>query len=318
VVVEGVDGAGIKRLEATWRVIRAPDAWQSPQELSAAAVPAVALVVRNRSQVTRDLLQAAPNVVVVARAGVGLDNIDLAAADELGVVVVAAAGANAASVAEHALALALAVARRIPFLDGGVRSGTWERSPGTELAGRCWGVVGLGATGRATARLAAGIGMEVVGHDPFLPADTALEPAIRRTEDLSELLNCAEVVSLHLAASEASRGIVDEAFLARMKPGSYLINVARGELVDEEALLAALSPGHLGGAGLDVRITEPPGAGDPLALHPLVVSTPHIAGITGAAQERVIAMISADLDRVLLGEEAHHAAGRHRVPARRR
>jgi len=316
VVSEKVEGTGIDHLTAHWRVLELPEAWQRPQELVSALGSAAALIVRNRTQVTRDLLRVAPGLMVVARAGVGLDNIDMDAADEFGVVVTAAAGANAISVAEHAVALALALARRIALLDGGIRSGTWDRSPGIELAGGCWGVIGLGSTGQATSRLAAALGMEVVGHDPFLPADAVVDPTVQRAENLGEVLSRSDVVSLHLAASELSRGMVGQEFLAAMKPSAFLINVARGELIDEESLLAALEAGELGGAGLDVRIDEPPKARDPLTAHPLVISTPHIAGITVASQQRIVAMIAKDIERVLRGREAQHAAGRHTRPAR--
>lgn len=311
-VVEDVNGRGVDELGARWRVITDPDAWSDPTRLGRLLAGARALVVRNRTQVTGDVLRAAQHLEVVARAGVGLDNIDVAAADELGVVVVAAVGANAQSVGEHALALALALARDVVGHDRRVRQGGWDRSAGTELAGRTWAVVGLGATGLATARLAAALGMTVVGHDPFLPPTAPLGGlAVEHLADLDEALGRADVVSLHLAASDQTKGMVGATFLAAMRPGALLVNVARGELVDEDALLAALDDGTLGGAGLDVRASEPPGRHH-LAEHPRVVSTPHVAGMTAASQDRVVDMISADVARVLGGEEAHHAVGRHR------
>jgi len=311
-VVEDVTGAGLDELGHHWEVVTEPDAWSDASRMGALLAGARGLVVRNRTQVTADILRSAPRLEVVARAGVGLDNIDVAAADELGVVVVAAVGANAQSVGEHALALALALARDVVGHDRRIRQGGWERSAGKELAGRTWVVVGLGATGRATARLAAAMGMSVVGHDPFLPAETPLDGlAVERLDSLEAALARADVVSLHLAASEATKGMVDAAFLGALRPGALFVNVARGELVDEEALLVALDSGTLGGAALDVRFVEPPGP-NALADHPRVVSTPHIAGITVAAQERVVDMIAADIGRVLAGEDARHAVGHHR------
>lgn len=315
VVVEDVTGAGLDDLARRWTVVTDADAWSDAGRLGRLLGAARALVVRNRTQVTSEVLARAPALEVVARAGVGLDNIDMAAADGRGVVVVAAVGANAQSVGEHALALALALARDIGGHDRRARNGEWERAAGAELAGRTWAVLGLGATGRATARLAAGVGMSVVGHDPFLSADAALDGVpVDRLDSLEATLGRADVVSLHLAASDRTRNLVDDAFLAAMRPGAYLVNVARGELVDEDALLAALEAGALGGAALDVRAVEPPGDSR-LSSHPRVVSTPHVAGITGAAQARVVEMIAADVARVLAGHDAVYAVGRHRRPA---
>jgi D-3-phosphoglycerate dehydrogenase/(S)-sulfolactate dehydrogenase len=313
-VVEDVEGDALDALQTKYVVRHEPGAWAEPARLGLLAGTARALVVRNRTQVTRQLLQAAPRLLVVARAGVGLDNVDVAAADELGVVVVAAVGANAPSVAEHALAMALALARDLVGLDASVRDGRWDRAPGLELAGRTWGVIGLGATGRATAALAAAIGMRVVGFDPFIGQEQLVDGVERVTKQV-QLLEQADVVSLHLALSDQTRGLVDRLFLASMRPGAMLINVARGELVDEEALLAALDSGRVGGAGLDVRTEEPP-TNNQLTRHPRCLSTPHVAGITGAAQNRVVSMIAADVDRVLQGEEPLHPVGHLRRPDR--
>jgi len=311
--VEDVAGPALDELGRRWSVVAEPDAWDDAGRLGDLVGSARAVVVRNRTQLTRSVLSKAPRLEVVARAGVGLDNIDVAAADELGIVVVAAVGANARSVAEHAVAMALALARDLAGHDRRVRAGEWVRHPGMELAGRTWGVVGLGATGRCTAALAGALGMEVIGHDPFL-APGPVE-GVERVDDLASLLGRCDVVSLHLAVSDQTRGLVDADFLARMRPDSYLVNVARGELVDEAALLAALDTGHLAGAGLDVRGHEPPGAG-PLTGHRRVLSTPHVAGITVAAQDRVVDMIAADVALVLGGDPAVHPVGSHASPRR--
>ncbi len=306
-------GDALDRLAAEVPVLTDPGAWADPGRLQRAAAAARALVVRNRTQVTRQLLEASPRLEVVARAGVGLDNVDLGAADDLGVVVVTAAGANAASVAEHALAVAFALARDLTGHDQRVREGRWERHLGRELAGCCWGVVGLGATGTATASLASALGMEVVGYDPFIPPGQG--PPVRRVDDLGALLGLADVVSLHLALSADTAGLIDGAALARMRPGSYLVNVARGGLVDESALLRALREGPLAGAALDVRESEPPALGE-LEAERRVLLTPHVAGLTVQAQQRVVSALADDLRRVLAGEDAQHAAGVHRRPAR--
>lgn len=318
VVVEDVHGAALDELAEQFRVVTRPDAWSRPDTVLALLADARALVVRNRTQVGRDLLARAPRLEIVARAGAGIDNVDVTAADDLGVVVTAAVGANAVSVAELALGLALALARQIVAHDQRIRDGQWIRQPGVELAGRTWGVVGLGATGRATARVARAMGMQVVGHDPFqgtVPADL---PAGVEVLALPDLLARSHVVSLHLAASPQSDKLVDERFLQGMRSDAFLINVARGELVDEAALLRALDVDALAGAALDVRRSEPPGTEPPesaaLTRHPRVVSTAHVGGITEEAQERVVTMIAEDLANVLQGRPAVHAVGLRRLP----
>jgi D-3-phosphoglycerate dehydrogenase/(S)-sulfolactate dehydrogenase len=315
IVTEDVWGDALEQLGEGYSVLRRPDAWQSPDQMRQLVSSARGLVVRNRTPVDRVLLESGSRLEIVARAGVGLDNIDVVAADELGIVVVAAFGANARSVAEHALALALGLARDIPGNDRRVRSGEWDRRLGMELAGRTWGVVGLGATGAAVASVASAIGMHVIGFDPYLPADS-LPPSVgERVVGLDELLDRADVVSLHLPLTPETAGIVDTSFLEAMRPGSHLINVSRGELVDEEALADALDRGHLAGAGLDVRMAEPPSPGR-LDTCERVILSPHIAGLTHEAQDQVATMLAEDLGLVLGGVDARHAAGKWRLPHR--
>jgi D-3-phosphoglycerate dehydrogenase/(S)-sulfolactate dehydrogenase len=309
-------GDAFAELAMEFDVVARPDAWKDGAELGRAVASARAVVVRNRTQVDRSLLEQGSRLEVVARAGVGLDNIDVSAADDLGVVVVAAPGANARSVAEHALGMALALARDLVGHDRRSRSGAWERRPGSELAGRTWGVIGLGATGRAVAGLARAVGMRVRAYDPFLPEGPAGRDGVDQVDEvvgsLPELLAGADVVSLHLALSEASSGMVDRGFLRAMAPGALLINVARGGLVDEDALADALESGDLGGAGLDVRADEPPVTGR-IERCERVVLTPHVAGVTTQSQARVVAVLASDLAAVLSGREARHAAGKHRL-----
>lgn len=288
------------------------DAEQLRDSVSSAA----ALVVRNRTIVDRSLLESAPKLQIVARAGVGLDNIDLRSADELGVVVVAPLGANAQSVAEHTVALALALARDVVGNDSRVRAGSWERRYGTELAAKTWGVIGLGATGRALCALASAFGMRVVGYDPVLAEGAPLPPGLTsRAGELGELLASADVVSLHLPLTKETERMVNAGFLAGMRAGSYLINVSRGGLVDEDALADAVDSGHLGGAGLDVRSAEPPKLGR-LEASNRVVQSPHIAGLTGESQEAIATALASDIAAVLEGSPASHAVGAHRRPKR--
>lgn len=296
-VLEGVWGEAFDRLADRLSVRRLPH----PAEL--APLRGIrALVVRNRTRVDRSLLDGLPGLRIVARAGVGLDNIDLAAADQYGVVVSSPAGANATSVAEHALGLALAVARGTVPGDAGVRAGRWDRTPGRELAGGTWGVLGYGATGRATAALARALGMRVVAHDPYLTD----RPDGVRLADLAQTARAADVLSVHLPATPQTRHLVDRTVLELLGPQGILVNVGRGEAVDEDALADLLAANRLYGAGLDVRATEPPGAS---RLHRLdrVVLSPHIAGITGASQRRIAEILAHDIDLVLAGQPAEHA-----------
>lgn len=306
VVLEGVDSPALAALGGELVLERFPTAVEAGERLGAAR----ALVVRNATRVDCALLERAPRLEVVARAGVGLDNIDLTATDAAGVVVVSAPGANAPAVAELALGLALSLARRVTELDRECREGAWRRAGGLELAGRTWGVVGLGATGRETARLAAAVGMRATGFDPFVGEDSWPADVARRAA-LEDLLGEADVVSVHTPLTSATAGLIGPAALASMRPGAFLVNVARGGVVDEDALADALESGHLGGAALDVRSSEPPVPGRLEKLRSVVL-TPHVAGLTAEAQDRIGAMLADDIRRVLGGEEAAHPAGKVR------
>lgn len=317
-VVEDVWGPSFDELTRRLDVRHEPDAWHDRDRLVELAASSAALVVRNRTQVDAALLDAAPDLRVIARAGVGLDNIDVAAADERGVVVVAALGANAASVAEHTLALALAVARHVVTHDDEVRRGVWERRAGTELAGRTWGLLSFGATARATARLAHALGMQVVAHDPFVDeSDPAVAESGVELSSLIQVVAAADVLSVHLPATPETRGLVDADVLAHAKPGAILVNCGRGEVLDEEALADALESGLLAGAGLDVRQQEPPVADHRLHGFDNVVLTPHVAGITVEAQDRILRSLAEDLMALAAGHEARCAVGHHSAPSSR-
>jgi phosphoglycerate dehydrogenase-like enzyme len=233
------------------------------------------------------MLAALPDLAHIAVFGTGTDNIDLEAAARLGIVVSNAPGANARSVAEHAIALALAVARSIPRHDRDLRAGRWVHHEGPELEGKTFGVVGLGTIGRYAARIAAAFGMRVLGWSTTPNAERA-RAAGAELVAFDELLRQADIVSLHLAATERTRGIIGGRELALMKPGAILINTARGALIDEVALLEALRSGHLFGAGLDVFATEPLPAGHPFTTLENVVLTPHAGWITHEARQRLL------------------------------
>jgi D-3-phosphoglycerate dehydrogenase len=255
-----------------------------------------ALIVRSMTKVTREVLEAGRGLKVVGRAGIGVDNIDVAAATEHGVLVVNAPTANLLSATEHTLALLLAVARNVPAADASMKAGEWDRKRfvGTELQGKTLGVVGFGRIGQKVAERARAFGMEVLAHDPYLDPAAARRLDVELVE-LDRLLPRADVVTLHTPMTEATRGLLSAERIRTMKEGALLINCARGGLVDEAALLAALESGRLAGAGLDVFAEEPP---RDLALvgHPKVVATPHIGAQTREAQKR----IAVETSRMLL------------------
>lgn len=246
-----------------------------------------ALVVRSMTQVDAALLEAGRQLKVVGRAGIGVDNVDVAAATELGILVVNAPTANLVSATEHTFALLLALARNVPAADASLAAGEWNRKRflGSELNGKTLGVVGLGRIGQGVAARAQAFGMDILAYDPFLDAAAARRLDIELAE-LDEVLASADVVSLHTPLTDQTRGLIGEEQIAKMRPGAVLVNCARGGIVDEAALLAALESGRLGGAALDVFAQEPP-ADTRLVQHPRVVATPHIGAQTREAQERV-------------------------------
>jgi len=257
-----------------------------------------AWVVRGATKVTRRLLDAAPRLKWVARAGAGLDNIDLAAASERGIGVLNVPGANAIAVAELVFGLMLALFRQIPAADAAVRRGEWAKVQGRELRGKTLAIVGLGKIGGAVARRARAFEMECVGFDPAVSAADARAMGVEPVT-LDELFPRAEVLTLHAPMLPQTKGMVGAAQLARMPRGAVLVNAARGGLVDEAALVAALQSGALAGAALDVYTEEPP-RGSPLLALPNVVLTPHIGAATVEAQEAV----GEEIARLLLARMA--------------
>ena len=256
-------------------------------ELEADLADADALIVRSATNVTAHLIAAAPNLRVVARAGTGVDNVDLAAASARGILVLNAPGANSVSVAEHACALMLTSARSIALADAQMKAGKWEKKSirGAELRGKTLGVVGLGRIGREVVRRARAFDMSVIAHDPFISAQVADDLGIELVT-MDALAERADFITLHLPSTDSTRGFVNREFLARCKPGARIINTARGDLINEAALAEAIAAGRIGGAALDVYQEEPP-SGTSLTGLPQVVATPHIAASTAEAQELV-------------------------------
>ena len=268
----------------------------------AALLPGVDGTIAGLDSIDAAALAAADGLRVVARYGVGVDNVDLAAAAARGIVVTNTPGANARSVAELTVALLLLLARPVVRAAAETRAGGWPRLPGLSLAGKTVGLVGFGAIGRQTARLLAGFDCRLLAYDPLLNEATAAALGVRAAT-LDELLADSDFVSLHAPVTPTTRGMVDAPFLARMKPGATLINTARGELVDEAALLAALTSGRLRGAALDAFAAEPPGGDNPLLALPNVIATPHMGAHTDGATTAMGRMALADCLAVLRGEE---------------
>jgi D-3-phosphoglycerate dehydrogenase len=289
------------------RIHSDPLLWNEPERLRALLPEAQALIVRNQTRVTAQLLEAAPNLRVIGRLGVGLDNIDLEAARARGIVVTAGRNANAIAVAEYVLAAMLHAARELAAADASVRAGGWDRVRfgGTELWGRTLGLIGVGEIGRRVAARASAFGMHVIGYDPLLgPYDFAPQEQGIALVALDEVLAQSDVLSLHVPLLPVTRHLINADTLSRMQEHAILINTSRGGIIDEGALLSALNAGRPRLAVLDVREIEPPPAGDPLLACPAVLLTPHIAGLTVQAQERTSRLVVGDVLRVLAGEQA--------------
>jgi len=269
----------------------------------AALLPGVDGFIAGLDAIDAAALAAADSLRVIARYGVGVDNVDLAAAEARSIVVTNTPGANARSVAELTVALLLLLARPVVRAAAETRAGGWPRLPGLSLAGKTVGLVGFGAIGRQTARLLAAFDCRLLAYDPLLNEATAAALGVRAAA-LDELLAAADFVSLHAPALPETRGLVDASFLAKMKPGASLINTARGELVDEAALYDALANGRLRGAALDAFQTEPPGADNPLLALPNVIATPHMGAHTDGATTIMGRMALDDCLAVLRGEGA--------------
>ncbi|HEY8612049.1 MAG TPA: hydroxyacid dehydrogenase [Roseomonas sp.] len=288
-VIDPIHPDGIQRLlDAPGITLDHPGAPAGP-DLAARLRGAEALIVRG-TVVDSALLAMAPKLRMVCRHGVGYDLVDVPAMTRAGVAVMITPEANAASVAEHALMLMLAVARQVLPVDAGVRAGQWRvqgQSRTFELGGRRVLILGFGRIGTRVARLCAAFGMKVMVHDPFMPAGTIRGAGYEAVKERDVGLAAADIVTLHLPASDATRGMVDAGFLTAMKPGAVLINTARGTLVDEAALEAALRSGHLGGAGLDVLRVEPMTEPVPLLACENLVVTPHVAASTAEGLQRM-------------------------------
>ena len=304
-VAEPLAREGIDLLRAHHEVDDRPGLTRD--ELCAAIPEYDALVVRSQVQVDRELIAAGRRLVVIGRAGVGVDNVDLDAATQAGITVVNAPTGNTIAAAEHTLALMLGLARRVAAADASVRRGEWQRSQftGTELRGKTLGIVGLGKIGQAIADRARALEMTVVGVDPYVSAEQAALHDVELT-DLDGLLRRADVVTVHVPLGRTTKGLIGRDALAKMRPGALLLNVARGGVLDEAAVAESLRAGHLGGAGVDVFEHEPP-AGSPLLDAPNTLLTPHLGASTEEAQVLVAEEVADQVLDVLAGRPARYA-----------
>ncbi len=271
----------------------------SAEDLAARVDAYDGLAVRSATQVTAELLEAAANLKVVGRAGIGVDNIDVASATQRGIVVMNTPGGNAITTAEHALALLFALARKIPAADSSTQAGRWEKSRfmGTELTGKTLGVVGCGNIGSIVVDRALGLRMHVVAYDPFLSPERAEDLGVEKV-DLDSLLSRADAITLHVPLTDQTRGMIDAAALAKIKPGVLIVNCARGGLIVEEDLKAALERGQVGGAALDV-FDEEPAHENVLFGQQGVVATPHLGASTNEAQAKVAIQIAQQMAEFL-------------------
>jgi len=271
-----------------------------------------AIIIRSATKLTADLIEKAAKLKVIGRAGVGVDNVDVEAATRRGIVVANAPESTVISAAEHTIGLLLALSRNIPQAHAALKQGRWERSRygGLELADKTLGVLGFGRIGQQVARRAAGLQMRVVAYDPFVSKDRFRELGAEREESPDRVLAAADFVTLHLPLTSETRGSIDAGAFARMKPGARLVNAARGELIDEAALLDALHSGKLAGAALDVFSAEP--YSGPLLGHDNVVVTPHLAASTEEAQDRAGVIVAEQVVAALEGELVSNAVN---IPA---
>ncbi|MCY4543357.1 MAG: phosphoglycerate dehydrogenase [Rhodobacteraceae bacterium] len=265
------------------------------------------LAVRSATRVTAELLARARRLKVVGRAGIGIDNIDLGAATRHGVIVMNTPFGNSETTAEHAIALMFSVARQIPQANQSTKSGKWEKSRflGSELIGKTIGVVGCGNVGSAVCRRALGLGMKVIGHDPFLSVDRARQIGIEKVA-MDELLARSDFVTIHVPLNAATRNLIDASALRKTRVGVRIVNCARGGIVDEAALLDAVRSGQVAGAALDVFEREPP-HGNPLLDLPQVIATPHLGASTTEAQEKVAVQVAEQMSDFLLNGAVSNA-----------
>lgn len=307
-ITEDIEDKWIQKLHNKFTVRVEPELWQSSDKIRAMIPGCNALIVRNQTQVSKEIIAKANDLKVIGRAGAGLDNIDVEAASQAGIVITNTPDQNSISVAELAIGTMIALARKLSAANNHVRKGNWQRQQfmGTELYGKTLGVIGLGRIGFLTARRAHALGMNILAHDAYVSPDAAVVTETKaELIDLEELLNRADFVSCHLPLTPETKHFFNYEQFCKMKSTAFFLNLSRGGVVDEEELVRALRDKQIRGAGLDVREKEPPGK-SPLDKLENIILTPHIAAFTEEAQERVAAAVCRDVRFVLEGKEAQN------------
>jgi len=307
-ITELLEAPAIRRLGEKYEAVHDVTLWKDTGRLRQMIGQTRTIMIRNQTQITADLLGAAPNLIAIGRLGVGLDNIDVPAASKIGVVVIAPLDANATSVAELTIGFVVSLARKIPRADRSTKAGGWDRQgcTGIEVHGKTLSIFGFGRIGRLVAVRARAFGMRVLAYDPFVKADS---PALAETGALlcsqfEEALAQADFVTAHSPLTPETRQMFNARAFALMKRGAFFINTSRGGIVDEASLLDALQRSHLGGAALDVRETEPPRTQSGFEAMENVILTPHIGSFSTEAQTRTFEAVAADIDRLLSGAPA--------------
>lgn len=305
VITEFMDQGSVNETSKKFEVLYDPELVDRPDDLKDHLNTAQALVVRNRTQVNQDLLDAAPNLKVVGRLGVGLDNIDLAACEKRQIAVCPATGANDAAVAEWVICSAMMLFRGAFLARSQMLAGKWPRQQlmGNEIAGKTIGLIGFGGIARETAKRAHDLGMKVTAFDPYLTENDSIWEKVTRSSELKELLQQSDVISLHVPLTEATHHLIDADAIDQMRAGAIVINAARGGVVDEPALVNAIKSGKLSGAALDVFEVEPlvEPAASLFADIPNLILTPHIAGVTVESNIRVSRVTMQNVCKVLEG-----------------
>lgn len=308
VIADKLAANGVAVLKATRGLDVVETVGKGPDALREALADAAALIVRSETQVTAQLMAQAPRLRVIARAGIGTDNIDLPEATRRGIPVLTAPGANSNSAAEHAVALLLSLCRKIPAAAQSMAEGKWDRKSfeGTELRGKTLGILGLGRIGSMVAHLAKAFGMTVIAYDPFVSVSHATALGVELLA-LEHVLPRADILTLHLALTDDTRHILNAARIGALRKGAMIVNAARGALIDDAALVAALEAGHLAAAALDVFESEPLPPDSPLRKAPNVILTPHLGASTREAQSRVALETAESVRDALLKDDLRAA-----------
>jgi len=307
-ITDNLSAAGLKLLEESPGIEVVGKSGLTPEQVREALKEADGIIIRSGTKLTAKLLDGQPRLKVIVRAGVGVDNIDLAAATREGIVVMNTPAGNTTSTAEHTIAMMMALSRNIGPASAGMREGRWDRKKftGTQLSGKTLAVVGLGRIGQSVAQRARGLEMKVIGYDPFLSADRAAEQGIEFYGDVDELVTKCDYLSVHTPLSDETRGLINAARMATMKKGVRIINCARGGIVDEDDLADAVESGHVAGAALDVFVEEPT-TNSRLVSLPGVLTTPHLGASTEEAQELVAIEAAEIMTGFLVRNEVRHA-----------